>query len=303
MGGVYGYDHCLNWTSVSHGIAVPTGGIGYTAFTDSRWTGGFIDGCNRKLAIYCFEQPTSSSPSPISTSTPTPVVNFCTVCSADINRDNIVNARDSSRITGCLNKPAIQCPDADTNKDGIIDIKDMNCVTFNYLKQCLQNISPTPFLRPTSTPTPKPIIAPSVSPSPLLLPSKTLKLYASFSETPKAFGEVTVDVLSYDKTIDFGRFRLKGKLGALIANRTYQVLLCLKDGASCSTSTSPAIITDKSGNATFTNIVFGMYNRSLSNDITYMKVVEIPSINPIPANSCYLTSRPCLQGVYGVPIY
>ena len=85
----------------------------------------------------------------------------CAVCNADINKDGIVNSIDLSRVSGCLNQPATQCPDADINKDGKIDEKDLNCIqqTDIYLKQCSTGLTqaPTQISYPPSPPAQNPL--------------------------------------------------------------------------------------------------------------------------------------------------
>ena len=76
--------------------------------------------------------------------TPTPAPNFCTACSADINKDGKVNTSDLTLLRRCLNKSAkyatgsYTCANRDINKDGIIDILDMNCVARNIGNTCVK---------------------------------------------------------------------------------------------------------------------------------------------------------------------
>lgn len=123
---------CSEWTSSA---PEDSAWIGYNNSTDEKWSnaGGTI--CSVPANLYCFEQPEP----------PTPTPNFCTPCRADINKDGIVDSRDSSLQKTCLNKKATQsigttkCAQSDLNGDGTIDIVDTICVSKNFNIECPLN--------------------------------------------------------------------------------------------------------------------------------------------------------------------
>lgn len=154
-------DNCSNWTSNSSSGTFASTGLSYTK--NAGWTdiGGGQAGterpCDIRLALYCFEQPTSQSPTPTSTPTPLPPTptstptlipkpDLCTPCSADMNKDGYVDGQDTSLLRICLNKPISgNCANADVNKDGKIDVADAACIGKNFGKTCTtQQPTPTP---------------------------------------------------------------------------------------------------------------------------------------------------------------
>lgn len=76
--------------------------------------------------------------------TPSPALNFtCTACKADINSDGIVNYKDYSNVSGCMDKNANSldfynqpCNAADIDSDSRVGWPDFLCVQSMYTQKC-----------------------------------------------------------------------------------------------------------------------------------------------------------------------
>lgn len=171
--------------------------------------------------------------------------------------------------------------------------------------------STTPAPTPSPTPTPTPLPIPSMPPAQVddIISSQIISLTPpSDSPTPYGSAQVRVDVLEVKEYLDNSwnvlSLRLSGILKSLKSNRTYQVWVCKGtdgNGIGCSSTSQPKIITDAAGNASFTDVKFGIFNKP-SYVITYLKIVESPPPGPITPDQCYLTASPCLQSAYGPSI-
>lgn len=82
---------------------------------------------------------------PTNTPIPTLTTSFiCTICIADINKDNYVNGLDFSLLSSCINKTAAgSCKVADINGDGKVDNSDFQCLKSQYGKICQTTPAPT----------------------------------------------------------------------------------------------------------------------------------------------------------------
>ncbi len=79
---------------------------------------------------------------PSSSSSSIKTTNVCTVCTADINKDGVVNLTDWKAITpvcyGRSTTTTPSCINADIDKSGTVNSVDLNCVARNYGKKCVK---------------------------------------------------------------------------------------------------------------------------------------------------------------------
>ncbi|MBI2600339.1 DUF1554 domain-containing protein [Candidatus Daviesbacteria bacterium] len=93
------------------------------------------------------------SPSP----TPkTVVTGSCTPCSADVDKDGLVNIYDFSALRACFNKKVADAPNcarADIDGNGTVNLQDFTCLSSQFGKTCTTTPSPSP----SPTPAPAPV--------------------------------------------------------------------------------------------------------------------------------------------------
>ena len=173
---------CIASGTAPYCLTKGEGGVGSSCKTlsgssnDDACSSGYCDPSSRLCA---------TPPTPTTIPTLTLAPKTCDACDADMNKDNIVNALDSSLVQSCLGQsPQGSCANADINKDGKIDSNDTACISQNYLKFCT---SPTPTstqIQPSSlkwTATGNTCVLQSTSPPPSQAPPATAQITLSGS--------------------------------------------------------------------------------------------------------------------------
>lgn len=97
---------------------------------------------------------TSAQASPTYTPAPTPkTTSSCSACSADVDKDGLVNIYDFSALRVCFNKKvadAPNCKSADIDGNGTVNLQDFTCLSSQFGKTCTTT-SPTPTPAPVTT--------------------------------------------------------------------------------------------------------------------------------------------------------
>ncbi len=167
-------------------------------------------------------------------------------------------------------------------------------------------------------------LSPTVAPSPITNPipevppqsirsitplfSSNIKLIPnSIGPVLKSAGTVLAELLEMKE--DFSSpgwnsmvVRLSGDVNGLIPNRMYQLWICMKSESDCSSDSAAKAVTNSFGSATFKPTEISFFNKT-TNPVKSIKVTEYTFPGPIPPDSCYLTSNPCLSSSYGTDVF
>jgi len=166
-------DPSLRYNNIPQGLVVQVGGEEFGQASNNNFTlesirimaADFkkdpnIETVEPNYIAHTFQD---SSPSVISTATPTTIPTWCSACGADVNFDGYVTLLDWSLSVSCLgknpsdsNSNGQSCLTSDINKDGLINETDTGCVQKEFNQTCFSNLIPTATITPPITPTSTP---------------------------------------------------------------------------------------------------------------------------------------------------